>query len=110
MDEIENVEINNSSAEVPQLDIPVGDFAAKMYSILLPQFDSQVNSLSRKGLLRVINSLVKIPLVDYTPVMSELEKNVYAVSDRLLQAKFVMISEVLTEEFTKTEGVENGKV
>lgn len=82
-------------------DVPPGEFAAKMYGILVPQLEKQLPSLGKKGLFRVVEALYKVPLMPFEKKLSKEEANVYAVLNRVLQCKMVMESEVLTEEYTK---------
>lgn len=86
-------------------DVAPGEFAAKMYGILVPQLEQQLPSLSKKGYARVVEALYKVPLMDFNKVLNKTEANIYAVLNRVLQCKMVMESEVLTEEYTK-ENVE----
>lgn len=78
--------------------------AIKIYDTLLPQFDLQLQQLSKKGLQRVLNALVKVPLIQ-EPNLDKLEKNVYSIVDRLIEAKFIMISHVINEELKEAEEV-----
>jgi hypothetical protein len=79
-----------------------GDAAAKLYSTLLHQFELQLPQVrSRKGLLRIIETLIKAPLENIPRITDKLEANVYMLADRLLQCKFIMIAEVMNEELNK---------
>lgn len=90
--------------------LPVEDSAAKIFEILLPQFESQVEQLSKKGLARVLKALVKVPLVEFNFHLDNTEKNVYALVDRLLQCKFIIVAKVLEQEMDNLEKEKNENV
>lgn len=75
------------------------DVAARTYGALLPQLDSQIYSLSKGGLLRVLIATVKTPLEDYNFKLSKKENNVAVLLQKLLDCKFIMITSVLGAHF-----------
>lgn len=75
------------------------DAAAGIFQMLLPIFENHLNGLSKKALRRLIKGLVTHPLEEYVPKGGEkekkLEKNAFAVGERMLQSKYMMIMETL---------------
>lgn len=78
--------------------IAMAEGLANVYESLTPAFDKQVYMLSKKGLLRVLLALVKVPVQDFTKKLDPLETNVYNLADRLLNAKMALEQMVLQEE------------
>jgi hypothetical protein len=99
------VEAPALQAEAPE------DVASRLYSMLLPQYKAQRKQLSKKGLLRVLDTLILSPLEDVNFIMSDrLERNVAAVSSRMLDAKFIMITYVMNEAMAEAQAAEEAKV
>jgi len=77
------------------------DTAARIYGELLPKFDRELGAISKKGLVRVLTALVKVPLVDVYFKMDVVENNVCSVASKLLQCKNIMESSVIMEHMQK---------
>ena len=82
---------------------PPEEAAAEIFERLIKPFDIQINRLSKKGMWRVIQALIKVPLVDFNFKLDETEKTVYYLANRLLEAKFVMVTKVLSDEMKEAE-------
>ena len=72
--------------------------AATMFYMYLPKYKQLVDTLSNKQARRVLKALVEVPLqnADYKHPTEE-EKTAFLIGDRLLQAKFVMMLETLSQ-------------
>lgn len=104
------------------------NLAATLFTIYLPRFQNLVGTLSSRALRRVLCALIEVPLNQSEFNHStQQEKDCFAIGDRLLQAKWIMIqqafmdnskelhqatsSDVATEELqqpTNKEGENNG--
>lgn len=93
-EEILHEEFTNSKPE---------EAAAGMYNILIHQFNAQLAHLSKKGAIRVLEAMVKVPFEDMQRVLSKQEKNLYAIADRLMQCKFIMQAAIVQEELDKQQ-------
>lgn len=68
------------------------DAAAMLFKLYWPIFKNVVERLSNKSLKRLIKAMIAVPLEDaYPNLKNEIEKNAYAISERLLQAKVLMV-------------------
>jgi hypothetical protein len=80
------------------------DIASRLYVTLLPQFDAQLRMLSKKGMYRVLQLLIKDPLEEVHFKMTDrTELNVLAIASRLMDAKFIMISTVMAEAMAEQD-------
>jgi hypothetical protein len=92
---------------------PLSDDPAEMASTMLylytPKFNAAVDKLSSNALRRVLKKLVSYPLneKDYKAT-SQGELDVFAVGDRLLEAKFLLImdnyNKLVQQHLSDTEG------
>ena len=98
----ENIEDKKKALEEFRNENPF-NAAAKIYDILMQQYDQQKYQLSKKGLLRVLDALMKVPLLEMNAKLNKLETNVYAVTSRIAECKFIMISKVLSDELHPNE-------
>lgn len=92
-------------------DDPAG-LASAILGLYTPKFNNAVDRLSSNALRRVLKKLVSFPLndKDYTAT-SQGEAEVFAVGDKLLEAKYVLIYDqyakiILANQ--QSEGKENG--
>ena len=115
LDKVKEKEQNIDPAEV----------AAQLFTLYLPRYFAHVDNLSSNALRRLCKALVEVPLND-TPYnhTSPQEKEAFAIGDRLIQAKFMLIQASFYEnennkalqEATdpnvepETEGESNGQV
>lgn len=76
-------------AEATQQD--PAEVAATLYTLYLPRFLGAVDHLSARGKARVLKALIQVPLDDDVSFPNDLEREVFAIGDRLLQAKFMLI-------------------
>lgn len=66
--------------------------AATMYGLYMPKFLQGVKRLSSRGRTRVLKALVEYPLQEKDYIhSSQLEKEMMAVGNAVLEAKFLMI-------------------
>ena len=84
--------------------------AAAVYSSLIKTFNIMVEKLSKKGAIRLLHALVKVPFEDFNKVLSKEEKNMYAITDRLMQCKFIMESAIIQEELEAQETVKEEEI
>jgi hypothetical protein len=68
------------------------NMAATILYMYTPVFEAKVGKLSSNALRRVLRKLVQYPFNEksYTPTSQE-EKDVFAIADRLVEAKFLLI-------------------
>lgn len=86
------------------------DTAARMYGYLMPKFEDELPKLGKKGLVRVLTALVKVPLMDIHFKMDATENNVCSLASKLLQCKNVMETSVLMNYMKEEEEKEKNKV
>ena len=84
------------------------ELAATMLYMYTPKFQQAVGKLSSNALRRILNKLVSYPLNDKAyKATSQLEQDAFNVGDRLLEAKFLMItstySDIIQNEMKKEQ-------
>lgn len=73
--------------------------AATLFSLYFPKFEILVDQLSNNALRRMIKHLVGAPIIEVPfKAQSDNEQNAYAIGDRLLESKYVMIFNALAQE------------
>jgi hypothetical protein len=76
------------------------EIAATMFGLYYPKFSQIVQRLSNRACKRLLTNLVGSPLVETKNVGStEDERNAFAIGDRLLEAKYVMIMNTVAKKF-----------
>lgn len=114
--------VDSQEVEIPEDD--AATMAAGVFARKYPLWADSVDKLSGKSARRVLKALVGVPLVDPKfNSKNELEKAVYLLGERLLEAKMVVALQTLYEynqelqkatdtntvqETVNTEGVQNG--
>jgi hypothetical protein len=92
------------------------EIAARMLTVYTPRFNMLVDKLSSRQLKRVTKSIVEFPLGKTYRHTDELEKEVFAIGNALLDAKYVMIAQTYSDnrerilnEAAKAASNEEGK-
>jgi len=85
---------------------PPEEAAGEIYSRLIKPFDFQIRGLSKKGLYRVLQALIKVPVIEFYFKLDKREEAVYHLANRLMEAKFIMVAKVLEEQFKEAKKLE----
>ena len=84
--------------------------AATLFGQFLPRFDVLLPTLSKKGLQRVLQQLIKVPLVDVHFKMDKNESQFAALAQAMLDSKMIMVAAVMNEQFEASEKAKNNKM
>lgn len=101
MSDNENEEVSSAEELAKPLDVPAisgtlsdnpNEMASTLRVLYLPKFNVGVDKLSSKAKGRILKRLMSYPLEDkdYKP-QTQLEADIFAVGDRLLEAKFLLV-------------------
>lgn len=72
------------------------EIAATLYSLFWPKLKGALASMSKKQLLRHINSIYEVPLIVQTPHLpNEFEKSAFEMGDRIMQGKMALVISTL---------------
>lgn len=89
---------NNKVVSLPDPTQDPMEVAAMLFTLYLPKFELMVDKLSNNSLRRILRALIKVPLVDANlNSVNEVEKTTFAIAERLLEAKWLMIQHSLYE-------------
>jgi hypothetical protein len=102
----DNKKVTGTMADDPM------EMASTLLYMYTPKFNAAVDKLSSNALRRVLKRLVSYPLNEKAyAATSQAEQDVFNVGDRLLEAKFIMITQTYTDiieqEMKKEEQGEN---
>ena len=97
VEEIERQVIQEQLAQNQTAYDPV-EAAARVFTIYLPQYKQLVRNMSNRQMRRLLQALIEVPLQkrDYRHPTAE-EKAAFVIGDRLLQAKWTMVTHTLIE-------------
>ena len=80
-----------------------------IYEKLEPPLEKGLYQLPKKGLLRVMLALIKVPCEDFTKKLNAQERQLYALADRVLMAKMSLEQLVMLESANEpVKGDKNG--
>lgn len=79
------------------------DVAAKIFMQTMPEFTRRLPALNKKGVIRVLDSIIREPLEPAAYKLSKQERELVSMGQRLMDAKFIMISTVLKEQLDKVK-------
>ena len=113
-------EVKEQQGDVVEQLIPKdnpAELAATNYKLYTPRFLALCFNMGKKPLSRVLEALILFPLEEHRPLITQQEKEAFAIGRALMDAKFMMMLEALksnledAEVEQKKEGeIENGKV
>jgi len=88
--EVEQQLLNEQSQ--PQVSDDPEEMAATLFTLYRPRYDALVNNLSSNAMRRLLKKMVVFPLNEKEMKSTSKEENeAFAISQRLLEAKYVMI-------------------
>jgi hypothetical protein len=93
-----------SKAEHAEAKDPL-DLHAQLFYLYAPIFKKYLNVLNKKALIRLIGSLIEVPLNEKEiKLRSKVEQDCFKIGEQLLSSKFVMM--ILTEAQYKMKEAE----
>ena len=100
-------EVPISSEAAPEPKQPnVLEQASFVFGMNIPKFCAIVDKLSNKSLRRVMRAIVAQPLEDLSPnLKNENEKAAYQLGEMLMQAKMVLVMQVMLEQQQKNQEI-----
>ncbi len=83
---IDQMEQAGKTAQNPE------DLHAQMFYLYAPIFKRHLEHLNKKALIRLISSLIEVPLNEKEiKLRSKVEQNAFQIGDQLLTSKFIMM-------------------
>lgn len=91
-----------------QLQLDPFEAAAKIYENFIPRFDMLLHKVGKKGLARVLSSIIKVPLVEVNFKLDKDETELALTCERMLECKFLMTTQILSQHLSQEGENNNG--
>ena len=96
-------ELTPEQQEVNKRSTDPAEMAAMMYSLYLPKYYALLNRMSKKQLLRHIVALLEQGVIGDIALNTQVEKDAYAMGDRLLISKAMMVLDTMTQAYEQSQ-------